>query len=343
MTANGPRDLDALDDLLSTPPPAVKETMRRIGGDLIILGVGGKMGPTLAAMARCAADGAGGRRRVIGVARFSSPGLEERLQARGVETVRCDLLDREQVQRLPDAANVIAMLGMKFGSAGQQSLTWAVNALIPALICEKYRASRIVAFSTGNVYGLTPVRLGGSREEDELRPVGEYSMTALGRERMYEHGSRTLGIPMALLRLNYATEMRYGVLVDIAQKVLAGEEIDVSMGQFNAVWQPYANAVALLALEHVATPPLVLNVAGPETLSVRRIAEEFGRLLGREPLLRGQEAEDAYLSNAQRCHALFGYPDLAAGQMVAWIADWLRRGQPTHDKPTRFEVRDGRF
>src|SRR5262245_46037924 len=241
------RDVEHLEDLLSEPTPGVIDTLGRLEGDLLILGVSGKMGPTLARMARRASDAAGVRRRVIGAARFSAGAAESQLRAHGVETVRCDLLDPDQIDRLPDAANVLVMLGMKFGSTGQESLTWAVNTFLPGPICRRFRRSRIVAFSTGNVYGLTPVHLGGSLETDALAPQGEYALSCLGRERIYEHFSRTLGIPTALLRLNYATEMRYGVLVDVALRVQAGEEIDLAMGHLNAVWQADANAMALQA------------------------------------------------------------------------------------------------
>jgi nucleoside-diphosphate-sugar epimerase len=335
--------VEQLEDLLSEPTDAATETLARLDGDLILLGVAGKMGPTLARMARRAFDAAGLRRRVIGVARFSSAGAAERLQAHGVETVRCDLLDQAQLDRLPDAANVVYMAGMKFGSTGQEALTWAMNSYLPGMVSQRYRHSRIVAFSTGNVYGLCPVVRGGSVESDPLAPVGEYALSCVGRERIFEHFSRTLGIPMALLRLNYACELRYGVLVDLAQRLLAGEPVDLGMGCLNAIWQADANAMTLCAFGHVASPPLVLNVAGPELLSVRRVAGEVGRLLERPVRFEGSEAADAVLSNGQLGHRLFGYPRVSAGQMILWIADWLRRGGPTLGKPTHFEVRDGKF
>ncbi|MCI0461600.1 MAG: NAD-dependent epimerase/dehydratase family protein [Gemmataceae bacterium] len=337
------RDVEHLEELLSEPTAGAIDTLARLPGDLVILGVGGKMGPTLARMARRASDSAGVRRKVVGVARFSDPTLEQRLQANGIETVRCDLLDPAQVGRLPDAPNVIAMLGMKFGATGQEALTWAMNAHLPAVVCTRYRQSRVVAFSTGNVYGLTPVLLGGSCETDALNPVGEYAMSCVGRERLYEHFSRAWGIPAAILRLNYACEMRYGVLADIARKVWAGEPVDLAMGHLNAIWQADANSMALCALDHVSSPPLTLNLAGPELLSVRRLAEEFGRLLDRPLSLHGAEAPDALLSNSQLAHRLFGYPRVGVGQMVRWVADWVRRGGPSLDKPTHFEARDGRF
>jgi hypothetical protein len=337
------RDVEHLEDLLSEPSEAAIETLARLPGDLVLLGVGGKMGPTLARMARRASEAAGIRRRVFGVARFSSPGLEERLRSHGVEPVRCDLLDPGQLDRLPQADNVLVLLGKKFGSTGQEALTWANNSLLPAVVCGRYRGARLVAFSTGNVYGLAPVHLGGSVETDPLRPVGEYSMSCVGRERMYEYFSLTWDMPMALLRLNYACEMRYGVLADLARKVHAGQAIDVAMGHLNALWQGDANALALCAFGQLATPPTVLNLAGPELLSVRRLAEEFARLLGKPVALRGVEAADAFLSNGQKAQLRYGYPRVPVGRMLVWVADWVQRGGVSLDRPTHFEVRDGNF
>src|SRR5438128_410492 len=276
LTVPSIRDEEHLEELLSESSLGAIATLGRLPGDLVILGVGGKMGPSLARMARRASDAGGVQRRITGVARFSTPGLERQLQAWSIDTVRCDLLDEAQVARLPDAPLVVAMVGMKFGATGQEAMTWAMNSHVPSLVCRKYRESRIVAFSTGNVYGLTPVQGGGSRETDVLNPVGEYAQSCVGRERMYEYFSRRCSMPMALLRLNYATEMRYGVLVDVALRVLRGEPVDLTMGYLNALWQGDANAMALSALGHVASPPLILNFAGPELLSVRRFAEAFG-------------------------------------------------------------------
>jgi nucleoside-diphosphate-sugar epimerase len=332
-----------LEDLLSDPSPGAIESIGRLEGDLMLLGVGGKMGPTLARMARRAADAAGTRLRVIGVSRFSSSDLESQLRAQGVETVRCDLTDPAQLKELPDAANVIFMTGMKFGSTGNEAMTWMMNVYLPGMVCQRFSRSRIVALSSGNVYGLSPVVYGGSVESDALRPVGEYAMSAVGRERIFEHFSRALGIPMAVLRLNYANELRYGVLSDLARTVWHDQPVDLDMGSFNAIWQADANAMVLQSFDYLATPPRVLNLAGPELLSVRRVAEDFGRLLGKRVTLRGQEAADALLSNAQLAHRLFGYPRVAARQMVEWIAEWVRRGGANLDKPTHFQVREGNF
>lgn len=336
-------DVSHLEDLLSEPTDRAIETLARLDGDLMLLGVGGKMGPTLARMARRAFDQAGLRRRIFGVSRFSESGLEEQLRSFGVETIRCDLLDPEQLERLPEVPLVLAMTGMKFGSSGQAARTWAMNAFLPGMVCQHFCHARIVAFSTGNVYGLSPVALGGSLESDPLCPSGEYSLSALGRERIYEHFSRTLNMPMAILRLNYATETRYGVLVDLAQRVQGGLPIDLRMGHLNALWQADANSMALCAFAHVATPPFVVNLAGPELLSIRRLAEQFAELFNVTVRLEGSESADAYLSNGQLGHTLYGYPRATVGQMVRWIADWLQRGLPTLGKPTHFEVRDGKF
>lgn len=333
-------DVDHLEDLLSQPTEQAARALARIDGDLLILGAGGKMGPTLARMARRALDS---RHRVVAASRFNEPGLRQRLDSWGVHTVACDLLDAGQLARLPDAPFVLAMTGMKFGSAGQQALTWAMNAHLPALVCQRFRRSRLVAFSTGNVYGLTPVALGGSVESDPLAAGGEYAMSAVGRERIYEHFCRTLGVPTALLRLNYAVEMRYGVLTDLARKVWRGDVIDVTMGHVNVVWQADANAAALAAFDAVAVPPLVVNLAGPELLSVRRLALEFGELLGKAVAFGGTESADAILSNGQQGHRLFGYPRVGVSQLVRWTADWVRRGGPSLDRPTHFEARDGKF
>jgi nucleoside-diphosphate-sugar epimerase len=337
------RDIPHLEDLLSEPTPGAIAALSRLGGDLILLGVGGKMGPTLARMAKRGFDAAGSKHRVIGVSRFSSAQEEVNLRKHGVETIRCDLLDEAAVAALPDAPNVVHMAGMKFGATGQEPLTWAMNAYLPSVVCKKYRGSRIVAFSTGNVYGMTPIAGGGSRENDEPRPVGEYAMSCLGRERMFEHFSRTLNIPTALVRLNYACEPRYGVFVDLAQKVLAGEPIDLAMGHFNIIWQGDANAMTLQCFDHVATPPIVVNVTGPEKLGVRKVAEKLGRLLGKQPRFVGQEAETALLSDASRAFDWFGRPGVTADDLLHWVADWVRRGGATLNKPTHFESRAGRF
>lgn len=332
-----------LDELLSRPTPLVYQALADLDGDLIILGVSGKMGPTLARMAARAVADLGLPHKVYGVARFSQPGARDQLEEWGVATIACDLLDRQALAQLPDSRHLIFMAGQKFGTVGNTSTTWAINTMLPGLVAERYADARLVAFSTGNVYSLSPVVGGGAVEGDAPDPVGEYAMSCLGRERIFEHFSRAHGLRCAIMRLNYAVEMRYGVLVDIASQVWNETPVDVSMGAFNVIWQGDANAQALALLAHCDTPPFISNITGPETVSVRWAAEQFGRLLGKTPSLVGEEAHTALLSNAAQAQQIFGYPQVSLGQMMAWIADWVRQGQASLNKPTHFETRDGRF
>jgi dTDP-4-dehydrorhamnose reductase len=335
-------DAAHLEDLLSDPAPQVLETLSRIHGDIVVLGAAGKMGPTLARMARRAANAAGPARRVIAVSRFTTTGREV-FEAHGIETVACDLLDERAVAELPDAPNVIYMAGRKFGSSGAESLTWAMNCHLPAVVARRYPAGRIVAFSTGNVYGLTAAGRGGSREGDAVAPVGEYAMSCLGRERLFEHFSLAARTPVVLLRLNYAVEMRYGVLVDLASRILRDEPIDVTMGYVNVIWQGDANAMALAAPAHTTTPPTVVNIAGEDELQVRDLAGQLASRLGRAARVVGSEAPDALLSNGAAGRARLGSPRVGVDQLLDWSADWLRRGGATSGKPTHFASRDGRF
>lgn len=337
------QDVAQLEDLLSEPTEGVARTLASLDGDILILGAAGKMGPTLARMAKRASVAAGVKRRVIGVSRFSSPSLENQLQSWDIEAVRCDLLDPASLANLPDAANVVFMAGMKFGSTGQEWLTWAINSYLPGLAADRYRDSRIVVFSTGNVYGLSPVARGGSREEDPLNPSGEYAMSCLGRERIFEHFSRAYQTKMSILRLNYASELRYGVLLDIAQRVHAGQPVSLSMGYLNTIWQADASAMSLESLRCASSPPNVINITGAELLGVRSVAEEFGRKLGKPVSFEGTESSDALLSNASKSYELFGHPRVSVQQIIDWIADWVRRGGTTLAKPTHFENRAGHF
>ncbi|OHB82617.1 MAG: epimerase [Planctomycetes bacterium RBG_16_64_12] len=336
-------DVEQLEELLSRPTAEVIDTMGRLEGDLLVLGACGKIGPTLARMARRASDEADNSRRVIAVDKLVPPKMRKRFESQGIELICADLLERKDLDALPEVPNVVYMAAMKFGSSGREETTWAMNTHLAGLVCERFWRSRIVAYSTGNVYKMVPVDSGGAKEGDPLGPIGEYAMSCLGRERMVTYFSRTLDIPAALIRLNYANELRYGVLTDIVLKVLAGEPIDLVTGHFNAIWQGDANAMLLRALEHVATPPLVVNVAGPDTLSVRRVAEEFSQLLDKPVTFTGSESPDALLSNGQRGHKLLGHPRVGREQMIRWVADWHRRGGPTLGKPTKFQVRDGEF
>lgn len=338
-----PRSEDELEDLLSRPSEADRDAMRGLQGDLLILGAGGKMGPTLARRARRAADEAGVNLRVIAVARFSDPTVRQKLERWGVETLAADLLDEDQLAALPGAPNVIFMAARKFGSTGNEPLTWAMNAYLPARVALRFRNSRIVAFSSGNVYPLVPVVSGGAGETTPPDPVGEYAQSVLGRERMFQYFSGLYGTPVALLRLNYAVELRYGVLLDIGLKVFERRPVDLSMGAVNVIWQGDANSVCLRAFSLCSSPPEILNVTGPETLSVRWIARRFGEHFGVEPLFEGREADTALLNNAAHCHRLFGYPSVSAEQIIEWVAQWIVSGGVILGKPTHFEVRDGKF
>ncbi len=317
--------------------------MRERKGDVVVLGVGGKMGPTLARMVKRASVLAGVSRRVIGVSRFSSRGLRDQLEDWGIQTIACDLLDENTIDQLPDAPNVVSMLGFKFGAADNPSLTWAMNCYVPAVISRRYRDSRIAAFSSGNVYGNVGVGSGGSLESDQPNPVGEYATTVLGRERIYDHFCRTQQTPMTLLRLNYATELRYGVLVDLAQQVQDGSIIDITMGYVNVIWQRDANAMSINSLAHVDVPPRILNIAGQEMLRVRDVCEAFGRLMNKSVNFSGNEAPDALLNNARHNYDLLGAPTKSADEMIRWTAEWVMHGRPLLGKPTHFANRTGNF
>ncbi len=330
-------------DKLSTPSQADIAAAASMDGDLILLGAGGKMGPTLAMLARRAAERAGLKRRIIAVSRFSSAAARRELLSAGIEIIACDLLDRSQVEALPEIPNVVYMTGRKFGSTGGEGLTWAMNVHLAALAAERYRNSRIVAFSSGNVYPFVPITSGGATESTAPAPVGEYAQSVLGRERMFEYFSGLYGTPVVLLRLNYAAELRYGVLLDIGNKVFRREAIDVTPGMVNVIWQGDANSVCLRAFGLCQSPPAVLNLTGPEMLSVRRIATRFGEIFGVAPTFTGAEAGTALLNNAARCQRLFGYPAVSADELIAWTAHWIGLGGATHDKPTHFETRDGKF
>lgn len=332
-----------LEEVMSRPTPAVVQAMAEMDSDLLILGVGGKMGPTLAKLARRAIDEAGLNKKVIGVSRFSSPGLQADLNRAGIKTIPCDILDDAELKGLPDLPNVIFMAGRKFGSTGDEPLTWAMNTYLPGRVAEKYRNSRIVVFSTGNVYPLTPVSHGGATETHPVNPIGEYAQSCLGRERVFAHFSNRFGTPVTILRLNYAIDLRYGILLDIAEKVYDEKPVDLTMGAANVIWQGDANAVVLRTLMHCQNPPMVLNLTGPEIVSIRWLATRFGEIFDKAPIFEGVEAETALLSNAARCHQLFGYPRISLEQMVRWVAHWVEIGGTTLGKPTKFEARDGKF
>lgn len=332
--------VEALEEFMTRPSVALSAELAKISGDIIVLGVAGKMGPTLARMAKRAAPG----KRVIGVARFSEKGVREALEKAGVEAMPADLLDRAALEKLPKAANVVFMAGRKFGAAGNVPLTWAMNVQVPAMVAEVFRASRIVAFSTGCVYPFVPVDSGGATEDTPpIPPPGDYATSCVGRERMFEYFSDQYKTPGRLFRLNYSIDMRYGVLHDIGRKVHEGETIDLSMGHANVIWQGDANDVALRCLAHATMPTSPINVTGPETFEVTKVAAEFGKLLGKTPKFSGTPAKTGWINNAARMVKEFGPPKVPLQKMIEWNADWLARDMATINKPTHYEVRDGQY
>lgn len=328
---------------LSDPDAGVLESMKKIDGDVMLLGAGGKIGYGLALMAKRAMDEADLSHRVIAVSRFSTPDVQEMMDADGISTIACDLTDPDAIATLPDCPNILYMVGTKFGTSDNPGATWLLNVHVPALVAQRYSESRIVAYSSGNIYPFSPIDSDGPKEDTPPDPVGEYGQTVLGRERIFDYFSRQNGTPTCIVRLNYANEPRYGVLVDIATRVMNGEPVDVTMGYVNVVWQTDCNHVTLRCFDLVDSPPAILNLAGPEKLSVRDIAEKFGEHFGVEPTLTGQEAQTALLSDGNRCWANFGSPQAELDYMIERIAGWLMAGYQTWNKATHFEVRHGQF
>ncbi|KAH8809251.1 hypothetical protein F5884DRAFT_794938 [Xylogone sp. PMI_703] len=333
------QDEEAVEELLSRPPRYLPDLLKTVEGDIMFLGVGGKVGPTIARMAKRAAPS----KRIIGVARFSEKGLRERLESWGLETITCDLLDRESIAQLPDVANIIYMAGKKFGADEDPSFAWAMNTHVPALVAERFKASRIVVFSTLCVYPFAPITGGGWSEETQPSGSGDYATSCVGRERMFSYFSRKHNTPGRIIRLNYAIDMRYGVLHDIAGWVRDGTPIPIGTAYASVIWQGDSNAQILGALAHVTTPTSPLNVGGAEHMSVRMAANEFGRIFGKKPIFEGQEAEDGWYNNTLAAQRLYGYPVVPLGRMIDWVADWMSRDMPSHNKPTHYEERQGHF
>jgi nucleoside-diphosphate-sugar epimerase len=334
---------EQLNDVMSQPPESLVQLMKKLEGDIMILGIGGKMGTTLGYEAVLAIKQAGVKKRVFGVSRFSEAAAREKLEKLGVQTIPCDLLERDAVAKLPQVANVVFMAGRKFGTSDSEAITWAMNTVVPSNVAQHFAKSRIVAFSSGNVYGDVPIFSGGATEDMAPNPCGEYAQSVLGRERVFAYYCQKNKTPTALIRLNYAIDLRYGVLYEIAKQVFAGAPVDLTSGQANVIWQGDANSQALLALDHCAVPANIINCTGPETVSIRYAASEFGRLFNKPVEFRGAEKSIVLLNNAAKAARLFGYPSVTLRQMIEWTAEWVKLGGKTLNKPTHFEVRDGKF
>jgi nucleoside-diphosphate-sugar epimerase len=332
-----------LEDRLSQPSEALIEDLRQIDGDILLLGVGGKMGPSLAKLAQRAVREGGLKNKIIGVSRFSNAGARKELEDLGIETIAGDLLAESFLSSLPDCPNVIFMAGQKFGTSGNEPYTWAMNAYLPGRVGERYRNARIVVFSSGNVYPFVPVDGPGAGESTPPGPVGEYAQSCLGRERMFEYGSLKYGTPILLYRLNYALDLRYGVLNDIARAVWNREPVDLRMGYFNCIWQGDANSYALRSLRLCASPSAILNVTGPEKASVREVALQLAERMKRDVQVVGEPAETALLNDAAHCHELFGPPEVTLPTLIDWTAEWVMRGGEDLGKPTHFQERTGKF
>ncbi len=332
-------DENGLEDILSEPTEATKKIVAGLSGDIAVLGAGGKMGPTLAMMLKKASPD----KRIYAVSRFSDKAVRSRIEQAQVETIEADLLDESHYLKLPDVENVFYLAGMKFGSTGNQPLTWALNSFVPALVARHYKDSRIVAYSTGNVYPLVDIAGGGATEETSPEPVGEYAQSCLGRERMFEYFSQLYNTPVTLVRLNYANEPRYGIIVDLTSKILNDQPIDLTMGAVNLIWQRDANDYIIRSISLAKSPPVVLNVTGPDTIPIRSLAEQIGKTLDREPKFVSREAPSALLSDASYAFSTFGLPKTTLEQMVAMIAKWVTAGKKTLNKPTKYDIRDGKF
>jgi nucleoside-diphosphate-sugar epimerase len=333
-------DEPGLEEILSEATEGTRKAVAGLDGDIVVLGAGGKMGPTLAMMLKKAS---GGKKTIYAVSRFSNQPIKSRMQQAEIETIEADLLDDSVYPQLPHVENVFYMVGMKFGATDNQPLTWALNSFVPTLVAQHYKNARIVVFSTGNVYPLVAAGSGGAREETTPDPIGEYAQSCLGRERMFQYFSQVYNTPVTLVRLNYANEPRYGIIVDLTLKMLKDEPIDLTMGAVNLIWQRDANDYIIQAIALAKSPPAILNVTGPGAISIRQLAEQIGNQLGRKPKLVSHEADTALLSDASKCFSLFGYPKTTLNEMVSFIVKWVTSGKTLLNKPTKYDNRNGRF
>ena len=334
---------DKLNELLTTPSDALIKDIRKIKGDIMVLGAGGKMGPTLCVLAKNACKAAGVEKKIYAVSRGSDPIATQLLLDNGIEVIAMDLLNKEQLYSLPDVENVIYMAGKKFGTNGNEWQTWAMNSVLPAFVGDKFKHSNIVVFSSGNIYPIVPLSEGGCKESDPVAPNGEYAMSCLARERSFEYAANTYGTKVFIYRLNFAVDLRYGVLFDVADKILKGEKISLATPCFNFIWQGSANEIAIRGLLHAKAPAYVMNVTGPETISVKQAAIKLGEYLGKEPLFEDNIGNDAYLNDASLAMETFGYPSVSAQTLIRWQAEWLLDGGRTLNKPTHFEERKGKY
>lgn len=338
-----PLEDEKIDEWFAQPTQGVLETLKRLEGDLLVLGVAGKMGVTTALMAKRGLEQLGRSNRVIGVSRFSNPAAREKLEKYGIETIPADLLNSEDLAKIPEVPNILYLAGQKFGTSDSPEVAWAMNAVLPAKVCERFQKSKIVAFSTGCVYPWASITGGGSTEDVELDTLGDYANSCVGRERVFTYYSKKNQTPVSLYRLNYAIDLRYGVLVDVATKVLAGEPVDVTMGHVNLIWQGDAIARAIQCLDHTAVPPAPINITGPETIPVRDLAHRFARIFGKEAQIVGEEVDKCWLSNAAKSFKLFGYPEVSLAEMIDWVAEYLQNGGVLLGKPTHFDSKNAKF
>lgn len=334
---------EKLDTLLTTPSDALVEDVKKIKGDIMVLGAGGKMGPTLCILAKNAIEKAGVQKRVIAVSRFTDPIATELLHKNNVETISCDLLNTEQLRALPEAENIIYMAGRKFGTDGSEWKTWAMNATLPAFVAEKFQKSNIVVFSSGNIYPIVPLSGGGCSEEDKVSPIGEYTMSCLARERAFEYAANHYGTKIFMYRLNFAVDLRYGVLYDMADRIMKGEPISIATPVLNCIWQGSANEIAIRGLLHAESPAKIMNVTGPETVSIQKTAKMLGKILGKEPIFEGEPGNDAYLNDSAEAMETFGYPAVSIRTLIRWQAEWILDGGRALGKPTHFEERKGSY